>query len=166
LSSHRPDGFLIRHAGAEDLAGVTACLAAAFEAYRETYTEAAFRDTVLSGPDPQRRLREMTILVAIDAAGRIVGTIAHRMTGEAVGHLRGMAVLPELQGGGVAGRLLSAAEEELRARGCRRVTLNTTEVLGRAREFYRRHGYVATGIEGDFFGMPLIEHQKTLSGHG
>jgi GNAT superfamily N-acetyltransferase len=128
------------------------------------YTEEAFRDTVLSGPDPLRRFRDMTVLVAVDEAGRIVGTVAHRMVGAGEGHVRGMAVLPELQGSGVAARLLAAAEEELGSQGCLRVTLNTTEVLKRAREFYRRQGYGTTGIVRDFYGMALIEHEKTLSG--
>lgn len=157
-------GISVRRAGEEDLAGVIACLEAAFESYHEAYTEEAFRDTVLSGADPARRFRDMTILVAVDGTGRIVGTVAHRMVGAGEGHLRGMAVAPELQGRGVAAMLLEAAEEALRSQGCLRVTLNTTEVLKRAREFYRRQGYGTTGIVRDFYGMPLIEHDKTLSG--
>ena len=155
----------VRRAGEEDLPGVLACLAAAFEAYREAYTKEAFSDTVLSGPDPLRRFRDMTVLVAVDEAGKIVGTVAHRMVGAGEGHVRGMAVLPELQGRGVAAKLLGAAEEQLRSQGCLRVTLNTTEVLKRAREFYRSRGYGTTGIVRDFYGMPLIEHDKTLSGN-
>jgi len=28
--------------------------------------------------------------------------------------------------------------------------------------FYEKHGYRRSGKTRDFFGMPLIEHQKTL----
>ncbi|HEU5180527.1 MAG TPA: GNAT family N-acetyltransferase [Candidatus Polarisedimenticolia bacterium] len=152
----------IRRASEADLPGVTECLAAAFEDYRGAYTEEAYRDTVLSGTDPQRRFREMTVLVAEDAAGRIVGTVAYRLIYSGEGHVRGMGVRPDQQGSGLAGRLLAAAEQGLREQGCLRVTLNTTEVLERARKFYRQQGYGTTGIVHDFYGMPLIEHDKTL----
>jgi GNAT superfamily N-acetyltransferase len=71
-------------------------------------------------------------------------------------------VLPGLQGHGVAERLLLAAEAELRASGCARVTLDTTEPLERAIRFYLRHGYAATGVTTDFFGMRLHEYAKHL----
>ena len=74
-----------------------------------------------------------------------------------------MAVLPEWQGQGIAPRLLQAAEEELAARGCVRITLDTTEPLLRAVRFYEKHGYRRTGRTTDFFGMPLHEYAKDLS---
>ncbi len=156
------EAVTIRRASELDLPGVTECLAAAFEDYRGAYTEEAYRDTVLSGTDPKRRFREMTVLVAEDEAGRIVGTVAYRLVYAGEGHVRGMGVHPELQGTGLADRLLAAAEQGLREQGCLRVTLNTTEVLERAGKFYRRQGYGTTGIVRDFFDMPLIEHDKTL----
>ena len=156
------EAVAIRRASEADIPGVTDCLAAAFETYRDAYTEEAYRDTVLSGDDPMRRFREMTVLVAEDEAGRIVGTVSYRLIYTGEGHVRGMGVVPEQQGSGLAGRLLAAAEEGLRGQGCLRVTLNTTEVLERARKFDRRQGYGTTGIVRDFFGMPLIEHEKAL----
>ena len=140
-----------------------ACLAAAFDPYRAGYTEGAFQDTVPTIAGVERRIREMTVLVALDAA-RIVGTIAHAVVGPGEGHLRGMAVRPESQGRGVAERLLLAAEDELWQAGCSRVTLDTTLPLERAIRFYTRHGYRATGRVTDFFGMPLFEYEKTRSG--
>lgn len=154
----------VRRAKQEDAAGVMKCLAAAFEPYREVYTPDAFRDTVLTGQDAERRFREMTVLIAEDGSYRIIGTISYQVVGQGEGHLRGMAVIPEFQGGQVAERLLFAAETQLRKLGCSRVTLDTTQPLKRAIRFYLRHGYRATGTMADFFGMPLFEYEKTWDG--
>ncbi|HTX34966.1 MAG TPA: GNAT family N-acetyltransferase [Bryobacteraceae bacterium] len=140
--------------------GILACLAAAFAPYRERYTAEAYRDTVLTADTVAERLREMCVWVAV-AEETIAGTIGCRASG-AEGHLRGMAVLPEWQGRGLAVALLQMAEGELRRSGCRRVTLDTTEPLERAARFYERHGYAASGRVADFFGMRLVEYGKGL----
>jgi hypothetical protein len=57
---------------------------------------------------------------------------------------------------------LPNAESELQQRKCTRVTLDTTEQLLRAMRFCEKHGYRRSGKTKDFFGMPLIEYQKTL----
>jgi ribosomal protein S18 acetylase RimI-like enzyme len=157
-----PSGIVVRQAERNDLAGVVACLAAAFEPYRMRYTPEAFQDTVPTAQDAERRLREMTVLVAGSASVRVAGTIAYQVVQAGEGHLRGMAVLPDLQGRGVAERLLARAEADLRALGCSRVTLDTTAPLERAIRFYRRQGYVPSGVVKDFFGMPLFEYAKDL----
>ena len=152
----------IRRAGLKDIPGVIHCLAAAFEPYRESYTQEAFRDTVPTAEDARRRLKEMTILIAEDGCSSIIGSISYQVFNSCEGHLRGMAVIPEFQGSGVAERLLWAAEAALRELGCSRVTLDTTLPLKRATRFYMRHEYKATGITKDFFGMPLFEFEKSL----
>src|SRR5262245_59000472 len=106
-----PPSVMIRPATAADSEGILACLLAAFEPYRSSYTPDAFLDTVLTPDALLRRLRTMHLLVAIDADGAVVGTIGHALVGKDLGHIRGMAVLPGLQGTGVARRLLAAAEE-------------------------------------------------------
>ena len=73
-----------------------------------------------------------------------------------------MAVLPTWRGKGLAKQLLSLAESELGSHNCSRITLNTTEPLLRAMSFYEKHGYRRSGLISDFFGMPLIEYEKTL----
>jgi ribosomal protein S18 acetylase RimI-like enzyme len=153
----------VRRATKEDASAVLACLRAAFEPYRDRYTPEAFVDTVLTPETVQQRLGSMCVLVAVNEAVDLVGTIACSVIGEGEGHLRGMAVLPEWQGRGVAEKLLQAAEGELTRRNCSRITLNTTEPLHRAMSFYERHGYRRSGKVMDFFGMPLHEYVKTLS---
>jgi GNAT superfamily N-acetyltransferase len=136
------------------------CLAAAFGSHGTEYTPAAFADTVLSPETVQIRLQQMHVLVAT-VAGNVVGTVSGGCdAGE--GHLRGMAVLPEWRGLGVAAKLLAAIETWLASRGCKRITLDTTLPLKAAMKFYEKNGYHRSGHIADFHGMPLLEYVKYL----
>jgi len=152
----------LRRATPADAGGILRCLQAAFEPYRSCYTPDAFRDTVLTPVTIQLRLATMAVFVAATPAGEIVGTIGCGVVSPEEGHIRGMAVLPQWQGGGLAAQLLQAAESELRAQGCHRITLGTTQPLERAMRFYEKNGYRRSGNAGDFFGMPLVEYVKPV----
>jgi ribosomal protein S18 acetylase RimI-like enzyme len=162
-SSTSPCQFRIREATANDIDGILQCLASAFEPYQREYTVAGYQDTVLNRETLSQRLRQMMILVAVDSNDKIVGTIACQAVGGGEGHLRGMAVLPECQGQGIADELIKRAEHILAQRRCIRVTLDTTDPLRRAMRFYERNGFIRTGKISDFFGMPLIEYAKGLN---
>ena len=153
----------IRKATTADACGIIACLSAAFEVYRDSYTLAAFADTVLTPETIQRRLQEMTVFVETQESGVIVGTIACSVVNLEEGHIRGMAVLPTAQGSGVAGRLLAHAEAYFRQRNCERISLDTTAPLKKAIRFYKRSGFSPSGKVQDFFGMPLYEYVKAIS---
>jgi GNAT superfamily N-acetyltransferase len=150
----------IRAADPADAAAISACLLEAFTPYRSAYTPGAFADTVPTADQLHLRLQQMQVLVA-NVAGEVVGTISASSDGER-GHLRGMAVLPKWHGTGTAAMLLAAIEDWLRFRGCKQVTLDTTEPLKAAIAFYANHGYRRSGNVSDFFGMPLIEYVKEL----
>lgn len=153
----------IRKARSEDAPGILACLREAFEEFRERYTPEAYVDTVLTPLALRERLEKMSIFVAVNSANQIVGTIACNVVGAEEGHLRGMAVLPSMRGSGIAAKLLSHAEAELRSHKCTRVTLDTTEPLERAMRFYEKHAYRRSGKVSDFFGMRLTEYEKSPS---
>ena len=155
------DPITIRRATHADCNGILKCLRSAFARYETDYTPAAYQDTVLTPETFDRRLHEMCVLVAANKS-EIVGTLAYQVVPGAAGHLRGMAVNPDWHGRGIASRLLHQAEFELRAKHCRRCTLDTTAVLQPAIRFYRSHGYAATGKQSDFFGMYLFEYAKPL----
>ena len=150
----------------EESEGISRCLGVAFEPYRARYTAGAFADTVLLPEKVRERIATMSLFVAVDEAGDVVGTIGWAMGGEGVsdneGHIRGMAVDPRFQGCGIAAQLLQAVEAELRDRGCSRVSLDTTAPLERAVRFYETNGFRASGKITDFFGMPLFEYVKVL----
>lgn len=151
----------IRRAGAQDEQSVLECLRVAFEPFRQFYSPEGFADTTLTPATYQQRLRRSTIFVA-EERGEVIGTIACNRISEEEGHLRGMAVLPDHQGAGVAQSLLDAAETEIERWGCKRITLDTTQPLKRAIRFYERNGYRPTGKVGDFYGLPLHEYEKQL----
>src|SRR5262249_45771145 len=130
MSIQSQRSFTIRRANSNDGEAIVACLATAFAPYSNSYTPAAFTDTVLDARLVQHRLREMCVFVAV-SEGNVVGTLACAASGKE-GHLRGMAVLPDWQGSGVASALLQAAEAEIRNKSCERVTLNTTQPLAPA----------------------------------
>jgi GNAT superfamily N-acetyltransferase len=150
----------IRAAAPGDEAGILNCLSRAFEPYRAEYSALAYEDTVLNPSSIATRLREMHVLVAV-ADGEIVGTVSGVCDG-VVAHLRGMAVLPEWRGKGVASQLLSSIESWARSRKCSRITLDTTVPLRAAISFYERNGYRRSGKVGEFFGMSLLEYFKVL----
>ena len=148
----------IRPADKADTSAILGCLRSAFAPYCDDYTPAAFADTVLSPETLHLRLQQMHVLVAT-AAGNVVGTISGSCNAEE-GHLRGMAVLPEWHGLGVAAKLLVGIEALLQGYGCKRITLDTTLPLVPAMKFYERNGYRRSGKTADFFGMRLLEYVK------
>jgi ribosomal protein S18 acetylase RimI-like enzyme len=152
----------IRKATAEDASGILACLSAAFEEHRASYTSGAFADTVLTAETIAKRFQQMTVFVATEKSGEIVGTIACGVVNAEEGHIRGMAVLPALQGTGIAVRLLMQAESYFREGNLKRISLDTTAPLERAIRFYKRFGFSRSGKIQDFFGMPLMEYVKTI----
>ena len=147
--------IVIRHARCADREGILGCLAAAFEPYREQYTPAAFMDTVLTRESLKERMTKMSIFVACDGGG-IAGTIAAAPEDGDEGHLRGMAVLPGREHPGLGRRLLRRALDDLAARGCRRVTLDTTAPLERAARFYE-----SAGFSGSF---PMARRRSSIPG--
>ncbi len=153
--------LLIRAADAADAAQIVARLEAAFAPYRGLYTAAAYADTVPDIDGMLRRIAGMHVLVAA-AGDQVAGTIAGTLNDQGEGHLRGMAVLPQWQGSGIASQLLVAIEDYLRAQGCHRVTLDTTLPLQRAIRFYQSRGYRRSGVTTDFFGMSLHEYARDL----
>lgn len=154
--------FDVRPAGPADCDEVLRCLQRAFEPFRRDYTPGAYADTVLTLETAEQRIRTMHVLVAVEVPTGVIGTISWARESNASGHLRGMAVVPERQGTGVAQALLERALDDLRASGARHVTLDTTRPLTRAMRFYERNGFHPTGRVADFFGMPLLEFTREL----
>lgn len=155
--------FVVRRATQDDAKAIHEVLLAAFEKYRDFYSPEAFSDTVLDEKAAKIRLEQMVVFVAIDFAGKIAGTIGWQKVNDIEGHIRGMAVRPENQGrNGPAAKLLKIIEKDAQKDGCSLLTLDTTEILQRAQNFYIKHGYRKTGKTGDFFGNIIHEFAKNL----
>jgi hypothetical protein len=63
MSTQSQRSFTIRRADSNDGEAIVACLAAAFAPYCNSYTPAAFTDTVLDSRLVQHRLRELSVFV-------------------------------------------------------------------------------------------------------
>jgi ribosomal protein S18 acetylase RimI-like enzyme len=80
-----------------------------------------------------------------DDSGQVV---AFCMADRATGEFLVIAVLPEYEGKGVGGTLMSLAEEWLAASGCKRAWLSTDlDTTLRAYGFYRKRGWTDWKIE-------------------
>jgi GNAT superfamily N-acetyltransferase len=87
-------------------------------------------------------------LIASAADGRRLGYIHLRpgkdgVTDEPCGYISLLATTPEAEGTGVAGRLMSAAEDWARGRGYRLISLDVFADNRRAVDFYERRGFVS-----------------------
>ena len=85
------------------------------------------------------RKRGFTLVAELD--GRIVGFVVVDRHRNGQGHVITIDVLPEARRSGLGSRLMAAAEERLRARGCSVVFLETAVDNAAALAFYKRHGY-------------------------
>ena len=94
-------------------------------------------------------------LVYRDQAGRVRGHVSFAIDG-AVGEIVTLeAIIP---GQHIGGRLIDAAEMELRSRGVKRIIVTTTNDNIRAQAFYQRRGYRLIRIERD--GMDRVRALK------
>ena len=80
------------------------------------------------------------------------------------GNLWRLFVVPDLWGSGLAADLLGRAHDELRGRGYRGCRLFTPKAHARARRFYEREGWHATGHEeySESLELDLVEYRLEL----
>ncbi|MGZ0150853.1 N-acetyltransferase family protein [Kribbella sp. WER1] len=109
-----------------------------FPSYAETLQETFF---TRSGPEAH--------LVAV-YDGAVVGYVRLQEKypfpeGSGVLAINGIAVAPDARRLGVGNALMTAATEEARSRGSRKITLHVHGVNAPARQLYERHGYVVEG---------------------
>jgi ribosomal protein S18 acetylase RimI-like enzyme len=102
-------------------------------------------------------------LAGLDASGEMQGIASFYVEPhplqphEGDWRLRGMAVVPSLQGKGLGGRLVAVGLEHIREQGGRRLWCNARVS---AQRFYERIGFVA---EGESFEIPTIGPHYVMS---
>lgn len=123
-----------------------------FEPADESAVVALWRGCGLARPqnDPHKdiarklRVNPEWFLVAINATGRVVGTVMAGYEGHR-GWINYLSVAPELQRGGLGRHLMHAAEARLRAAGCPKINLQVRPENRAAVAFYERIGFVVEG---------------------
>jgi ribosomal-protein-alanine N-acetyltransferase len=97
------------------------------------------------------------LCVVVEDDGRIVGFALAAPSYEILentGHLEWVAVAPDRRGDGLAGRLIEAVVEELRARGCDEVVADVSSKNEASRAVFARAGF-HEGISITFFTRSL-----------
>ena len=91
---------------------------------------------------------DLEVFVAENDDGSVRGFASACASGvDAVGQIAQLYVDPEVWGAGLSGDLLTVATASLKARGFDVATLSVARDNARARRFYEREGWRATGIE-------------------
>jgi GNAT superfamily N-acetyltransferase len=132
-------GLVFRVANSSDVDSVVSLVNTAFE------VERFFIDgDRVSRTDVEERLISGKFLLAEDG-GLALGCVWIKRRGERA-YVGLLSVNPSRQGTGLGTRLMRAAEEFARENGCRFMDLQIVNVRTELPGFYRRLGYVETGI--------------------
>lgn len=177
MTAHGADDVITRAATADDARAIA-----------ETLTEAFHGYLAWAPPDwsPPLRSDEDEALLAKALSRPGVWCLLATAHGKTVGHvalapftmlepqppppgtinLWQLFVRPAWQGSGVAVRLIQAAIGEAQRRGFTRMRLWTPRGATRARRFYEREGWTATGSrrDGSPFGLPVVQYARALEG--
>lgn len=100
-----------------------------------------------------------TTILKYEQDGAIIGCVELRIVDKKL-YLGMLTVEPEIQGGGIGKKLLSAAEDFGKQNGCLSVFMTVITIRKELIDWYKRHGYVETGERKPFhfnderFGKP------------
>ncbi len=119
----------------------------------------AAAEQFMTGPrtDPERLadvMRRGTILLAEDDAGALVASVYTEVRGER-GYVGMLAVDGARQKAGVGRRMMEAAEDFMREKGCVAVDITVLSLRPELLPLYRKLGFVETGTEPFHYPHPI-----------
>jgi ribosomal protein S18 acetylase RimI-like enzyme len=122
-------------------------------------------ETFMTGPrtDPERLavyLQKGAILLAEDDSGQLIASIYVEIRGDR-GYAGMLAVDPARQRSGIGRRMMQAAEDYLRARGCVALDITVLSLRTELPAIYRAYGFVETGTEPFDYPHPLKDGLQT-----
>jgi GNAT superfamily N-acetyltransferase len=138
----------VREASDADAASIAAVTNAAFAV--ETFIEGVPTDA----PRVAEMMRHGVFLAALDARERLVASVYVELRG-ARGYFGMLAVDPLYQGKKIGVRMVQAAEEYCRARGCKAMDITVLSLRPELLPFYHRLGYAESGTEEFHPSRPL-----------
>lgn len=89
------------------------------------------------------------MLKYLDHAGQIIGCVNLQQHNSRI-YLGMFSVSPRLQGGGIGKQLLTASEEYAKGQHCSSIYMKVISVRTELINWYKRHGYVDTGLRESF----------------
>ncbi|WP_170324740.1 GNAT family N-acetyltransferase [Ruegeria arenilitoris] len=126
----------------EDAEAITECIAAAYSKARETIADLP---DVTAGIEQD--ISDHRVVLAVAGTGLAGVIIFAQQDGEM--KVFNLAVSPNAQGQGVAGKLLARAEAEAREVGCTRMVLRTHRLMTDTRAIYAHLGWLETEVSGN-----------------
>lgn len=137
--------FVVRVASGAELDAAGDVTLAAYDA--DGLIVDSYRATVRAAPD---RARDAEIAVAVDAAGRVLGSVTFAVPGsrwaevarDGEAEFRMLGVLPEARGRGVGTALMEWCLTRATELGLRRVVLCSATAMHAAHHIYTRRGFV------------------------
>ena len=161
----------IREARPEEYADAGEVTAAAYAEFVRP-EDADWKAYVEELRDVRSRAARAIVLVAVDDAGRILGTLTLELSSridedspplpQDAAHIRMLGVLPEARRLGVARALMEEAERRARAAGKTRITLHTTERMKAAQKMYDSLGFSRAPDRVFPDGFVLLGYERTL----
>lgn len=141
MSTTEKAATVLRDMRAADLEAV---LSVEAQAYAFPWTRGNFIDSLAAG---------YSIELLVDAGDSVVGYYV-AMSGPEEMHLLNLTVAPSQQGRGHARRLLARLVERCHAQAAQALWLEVRESNRRAREIYRRQGFVEEGLRRNYYPAP------------
>jgi GNAT superfamily N-acetyltransferase len=160
--------WTLRRAGVEDAAAISETLAIGFDGYRE-FAAYGWQPPEVRGVPELARMRarlgtSATWAMMAEEDGLVAGHAGFfpQPGVRNSAHLWALFVRPSWWGTGLAAELLDHAIEAAIAQGYRRMRFYTPRDQARARRFYEREGFSATGWEGleEPLGLVLVEYAR------
>ncbi len=154
----------IRRAVKDEADAIAAVLREAFAEFAEDYTPEAFAIVTPPADEIAGRFDEGPIWVAV-RSDEIVATVSAVSEPEWL-YIRSMAVLPRVQGLGVARKLLEAVEQYAIESGSERLFLYTTHFSKDAIRLYEKNGFERgrdTSAD-EWYGTPGLAMEKKIGG--
>jgi ribosomal protein S18 acetylase RimI-like enzyme len=160
----------VRPVRPEEYAALGELTVAAYRAVPGETISPGYEDTLR---DVATRSDEAEVLVAVDAAGTLLGGVTYvggagryaEFEGEDEAGIRMLAVSPAAQGGGIGRRLVQECVDRAVAGEKARIVLHTTEAMKAAQSLYQSFGFDRTPGR-DFMATPsmrLIAYVRELT---
>jgi len=150
--------LIIRRANSSDTENIYHILFKAFKPYKKYYTNEAYKATVISTDEIEKRINnpEINILVTL-LNNRIVGTASILEKNHNNLYISTMAVNPQYQKKGIGYQLLEYISNFAREKNLHQLSLESYKPLKSAIRLYEKYGFKKTGKKRYYYDIEIFE---------